>query len=345
MNRRARWVVLWAATLLASCAPVQEAADPDAYSGTIVGTYYAYELATPADDGRWELGLLDAARPMRWTPILHLPDTFEEGPDVVAASPWIVFVRTPREEDWVSREIWKVKADGSGLTRLTRNRAIDTHPSWSPDGARIAFMSWRDDDNGQETYGGTDSDLYVMDADGGGVVRLTAGGGEDADPEFSPDGTRLVFKSTRDTGEFREQIYVLDLATRAVRRLTANAYSDHDPTWSPDGSEILIERYLGRGAWNEEGSDRTRPESSRWVLVRVDAGGGGEVVLTRPDGRSLFWLPTWSPDGRHVAFVDNYVTDAAAGESENRIRVMRRDGSHAQVLPGSDEVGYFDWRR
>lgn len=313
------------------------------YSGTIVATYYAYDLAAPSDDGRWELGLLDAPSPDGFRPIIRLPDTFEETPDVVPASPWIVFVRSPTEEDWLSREIWKVKADGSGLTQLTASGAIDVHPSLSPDGGRIAFMSWRDDDNGWEAYGGSDSELYVMDADGGGVVRLTASRGEDGDPEFSPDGTKLCFKSTRDTGEFREQIFVLDLATLRVTRLTANPYSDHDPTWSPDGSHILIERYLGEGAWNEEGSDRTNPESTKWVLVKIDVATARETVLTEPDGLSLFWLPTWSPDGQSIAFVDNYLTDAAGSESENRIRVMRPDGSDLQVLPNSDEVGYFDW--
>jgi Tol biopolymer transport system component len=329
-------LLAWAA---ACAAPVS----PPASSSTIVATYYAYDLDTPTDDGRWELGLLDAARPGNWRPVLHLPDTFEETPDVVATSPWIVFVRSPVEEDWAGREIWKVRRDGTGLTRLTHNRAIDVHPSWSPDGRRIAFMSWRADDNGQDVFGGTDSDLYLMDEEGGDVVRLTASRGEDGDPEFSPDGTRLCFKSTRATGEFKEQIFILDLQTLQVRRLTVNAHSDHDPTWSPDGSEILIERYLGAGAWNEEGSDRTNPESSRWVLVRIDAVDGRETVLTVPDGTSLVWLPTWSPDGRRIAFVDNYVTDRASGESENRIGVMGRDGSDARVLPGSDEVGSFDW--
>jgi len=67
------------------------------------------------------------------------------------------------------------------------------------------------------------------------------------------------------------------------------------------------------------------------------------VTLTRQNRRSLYWLPQWSPDGKWLAFIDNYVTDFETGESECRIVVILAEGGPPRVIPGSEDVGYFDW--
>src|SRR3990172_9105342 len=80
-------------------------------------------------------------------------------------------------EEFGSDEIFVMNADGSNPTRLTNDPAFDWCPSWSPDGAQIAFSSTRD---------GWDQ-IYVMNADGSGVTRLTNSNGYDWCPFFSPD--------------------------------------------------------------------------------------------------------------------------------------------------------------
>ncbi len=76
-------------------------------------------------------------------------------------------------------EVYVIDADGSNVQRLTHNDKVDARPAWSPDGQRIAFHSSRD---GMGTRGRGDVEIYVMDADGGNVERLTFNNHPDAHP-------------------------------------------------------------------------------------------------------------------------------------------------------------------
>ena len=86
----------------------------------------------------------------------------------------------------------------------------DEQPRWSPDGQRIAFRS-----NRSGSY-----NLYVMDADGRNLQRLTDHAGNDYDPSWLPDGESVVFASDRDRGAGRYDLYRYWLADGSVERLT-----------------------------------------------------------------------------------------------------------------------------
>jgi uncharacterized repeat protein (TIGR01451 family) len=103
------------------------------------------------------------------------------------------------------------------------NDAADGWPSWSPDGARIAFSSRRD---------GND-ELYVMNADGSGQTRLTSDPARDERPAWSPDGAKIVFESTRDPRVFDRDVFVMNADGSGVRRLRTGLENGRDADWQP----------------------------------------------------------------------------------------------------------------
>ncbi len=99
---------------------------------------------------------------------------------------WIAFA-SDRDGDI---EIYKIRRDGTELTRLTDHKSVDCRPKWSPDARWLAFVSNR---TGNE-------DIYVMRADGSEVRNLTEHAAVDDHPAWSPDGKDLTFVSMRDGG-------------------------------------------------------------------------------------------------------------------------------------------------
>ena len=116
----------------------------------------------------------------------------------------------------ITSEIYVMDADGGNQQRLTENRNNDWHPSWSPDGKRITFMSDRKGDF-------VSFDIYVMDADGGNQQKLTNHRDWDGSPSWSPDSQRIVFNSNRDG---KSEIYVMDADGGNLQNLTNNPHSD-----------------------------------------------------------------------------------------------------------------------
>jgi eukaryotic-like serine/threonine-protein kinase len=139
-------------------------------------------------------------------------------------SKFVVFA-SDRDGNW---ELYRMAADGSGVTRLTNNPAQDGWPTLTPDGKSIIFASDRE--------GGT-SQLYIMDANGQNARRLVFSEAYDTLPSISPDGKTVVYSSQ--SGSLAE-IYLLDLATNATTRLTSTVAMNTDPSFSPDGGKIVF---------------------------------------------------------------------------------------------------------
>ena len=216
-------------------------------------------------------------------------------------------------------------------------------------GGRIAFQSARDGD----------FEIYVMNADGSGVVRLTDNDFGDEQPAWSPDGRRIAFRSDRD-GNI--EIYVMNADGSGVGRLTDNDFGDTQPAWSPDGRRIAFrsdrdgdfEIYVmnadgsGVGRLTDNDSYDTSPAWSpdgRRIAFHSDRDGDFEIYVMNADGSGVGRLtdddswddsPAWSPDGRRIAFRSNRDDpDPKDDKHVVNINVMNADGSGVVRLTGN----------
>jgi Tol biopolymer transport system component/uncharacterized surface protein with fasciclin (FAS1) repeats len=121
--------------------------------------------------------------------------------------------------------IYLMNADGSNPTRLTDGSEVDTFPHWSPDGKKIVFTSGSGGgDMWDNLLGNGSYEIYVMNADGSNRVQLTDNPGYDnMDPRWSPDGTQIIFWSSRDGNK---ELYVMDADGSNQTRLTDTSPSN-----------------------------------------------------------------------------------------------------------------------
>lgn len=172
-------------------------------------------------------------------------------------------------------ELYIMAADGSAPARLTFDEAHgprDLEPAVSPDGQLIAFGRF------VVTTTGFFQDICVLPVGGGDLVPLTGSDGLYRSPDYSPDGSRMVYSGLR---EDNADIYVMDADGSDQIRLTTDAASDVAPVFDPDGRIVFA-------------SDR----NGSYDLYRMDADGSNVTRLTSDPGLELD--PTFGDDGRLV---------------------------------------------
>jgi Tol biopolymer transport system component len=153
-----------------------------------------------------------------------------------------------------------------------------------------------------------------MDPDGGSVRNLTRDPANDFSPEWSPDGSRIAFRTDRGGNH---EIYVMASDGSDPVNLTRSDAEERSPAWSPDGTRIAFS------------SDR---DGERDIYV-MDPDGTDVVRLPVPGDDEY---PTWSPDGKRIAFT-NYCTTCTSAS----LMVMDADGrGPEQLVPGA---GWPDW--
>lgn len=202
--------------------------------------------------------------------------------------------------------------------------------------------------------------LWLMTDSGDDPVQLTFGGGAEATPAWSPDGTRIAFAAA-DNPDDDFDLWVIGADGTGMRRLTDTAdLSETGPSWSPDGTRIVYSQntlddagatirildvddpngegriVAERGDWPSWSPDgRTilytgdRRGEQQLFTVPVD---GGTATMLEPDGPGSSYEASWSPDGTEIAFVaasgDVDAEDPAAWNED--IWVMRADGTRAR---------------
>lgn len=200
------------------------------------------------------------------------------------------------------RQAYVIRADGSGLVRISHTTGPAYSPRWAPTGDRILFSSG-------ESIMDIGLDIFLVASNGTGQVNLTNSPGVfDGEHQWSPDGTRIAFVTTRDEGN--AEVYVMSSSGSNPQRLTDNPSMDNQPLWSPTGDWISF------------------------ISTRNDT---TDLYATRPDGSDLLRLtrsatveydPAWSPDGSSLAFRGGNI-------DTTQIFVVRLDGSDPTPLTNS----------
>ena len=240
-------------------------------------------------------------------------------------------------------EIYSAKRDGSDLKNLTHSQGYDAEGSVSPDGKEIVFTSLRGafplselSPNEYKRYEQDPSsfgDIYLMNADGSNVRRLTNEAGYDGGPFFSPDGQRILWRHFEPNGMIAD-VWTMKLDGSDKRRITDFKSMSWAPYFHPSGDYIIFTS-------NKLGFEN-------FELFLVDAKGEHEPVrvtftdgfdglpVFSPDGKKLAWTSSRTGDGKAQIFLADW-NDAAArealGQSPARARESGFQRGSADGLP------------
>lgn len=273
-----------------------------------------------------------APRPMTSADISRFRDVSDA--QISPDAQWVAYTVTNKslKDDKVESRIYMVPAAGGDPIALTAEGNSSSSPRWSPDGKSLAFLSARNEGKSQ---------VYLLNLHGGEAQRLTdtiqdvdsfawapdshrlvlvlrdpspeeleaaASKGKDADddkPAAKKSKTqrpwvidRLQFKE--DTVGYldrrRDHLYVFDIPTKSLTQVTSGDFDDSAPAWSPDGKFLAFQ------------SNRSQPDPDAtydiniWTVAADNKDKGAHLTqITKNPGEDV--EPTWSPDGRSIAYV------------------------------------------
>ncbi len=261
------------------------------------------------------------------------------------------------------------------LDDLARIRDV-SGPQLAPDGAWVAYTV-STTDLAEDRH---DRDIWMTSWDGGQSVRLTSSKKSESTPRWSPDGKYLAFVSDRDTDEETEQIWLLPRAGGEAERITSFPGGVEDYDWSPDGRRLVVaaeDPDADAPGPGKEKSEKKKPAKpividrfqfkedvtgylgkKRTHLYLFDVATKTSEPLTTGAANEL--LPSWSPDGKTIAFVskrgadmdrtdnwDVFAIEPRAGAKERQITTYEGADNSPDIesrlawSPDSQSIAYF----
>ncbi len=254
-----------------------------------------------------------------------------------------------------TRNIWTVDADGSNLgplTELTSDNSDAVAPSYSPDGSEILYASQRALGGANASNANNVFNIWKMGSDGGvsePMTQMSGMGVINLDPKWSPDGSRIVFVSSRaldpadDSANLNgvQNIWLMNADgsdPTPLTRVTANGASSFDPSWSAEGDRIA---FISQAALSGNDALNINGTLNVW---RMDSDGQNRAPLTFYTVNNIETLgPEFSPNGDQVAFGSEGALDGSDalnlnGGSNIFVRNLEGDGFLALTQNTFDKV-------
>lgn len=245
------------------------------------------------------------------------------------------------KSDSADTAAWRLTAPGYSAGR----------PRWSPDGTRLAFLAARKIHDEEAA-----SQVWAFDLRGGDAQPLTAVDQGVDSFDWSPDGKRLLLTITdpkpedlldeaerakappkphvidrlqfkRDYAGYldrrRSHLYVYDLQSEALRQITSGDYDDRGGAWSPDGKLVV---FVSNRTDEPDGNENTE----LWI-VSADNTDQGETMRQLTDNPGTDYAPTWSPDGKEIAYLTS-IAPELLWYATTHLAVTAVDGSPPRLL-------------